>query len=361
MPPGIEWEPCAAPILAVYPTCRKMKTDGPFNSRLNGFAVSGLLGMADANGKAVLAFGRGSKNVTHLLIGEADGPIRHAIHTVPGACELEPPRLAGRRVLYPLYQTPDRGTKQGYRYGAIGGSFDEAAVVLDRMVEGIRHYSAGPDVFLDGTAFRAWTADAPTLGSLGERVNFEPGIFIGDAFFFRPNTNTDARRVRIHQPGTGVRDFLWYGDEVASAAGYFGTDGKDMVWIEAFGRAHIGDDWAVVDLVTAPYTTDPAKIAKRRLRSLETIYAAPFVVGCGHTAPSTLLSGSRALTRLSDGRFVPLEDILGDGGKAVTFTQTLAITCEEVFVELMATFPDFSVARIRLEDFGLGDVPDGGR
>jgi hypothetical protein len=361
MPPGIEWEPCAEPILAVYPSCRRMKTDGPFNDRLNGFVVGGYSGMVDASGKAVLAFGRASTNVTHLLVGEADGPIRHAIRTATGPCQLELPRLAAGRVLYPHYQTPERGTQQGYRYGAIGGTFDEAAVVLDRMAEGIRKYSAGPDVFFDGDAFRPWAPDAPILSSIGERVDFEPGIFIGDAFFFRPNTSGDTGRVRIHQPGTGLRDFLWYGDDVASSAAYFGTDGKDMVWIEAFGRAHVGDDWAVIDLVTAPYTTDPTKIAKRRLRSMETVYAAPFVVGCGHTAPSSLVSGTRAITRLSDGRFVMLEDILGDGGRAASFTHTLAITCEEIFVNLMATFPDYSIARIRLEDFGLGDVPDGGR
>ncbi|OJY28748.1 MAG: hypothetical protein BGO98_07825 [Myxococcales bacterium 68-20] len=367
MPPGIEWEPCPEHVLAVYPSCRRMKTDGAFNARLNGFRVAGRTGLVDPDGKVLLAFVRASGKVIHYLVGEADGSIRHAVHHDGAApCRLEVARLARGRALYQFYRhdEDEDGRWRGYRWGAIGGALDEPAVVLESLVDEYRRYSAGPDVFLDGNAFRAWAPNAPVLGSLGERVHsVDPGIFVGEALFFGPNTGSDTHRVRIHQPGSGVRDFLWYGDDIASAAANFGTDGKDMVWIEAFGRTHVGDSWSAIDLVTAPYTTDPGKIDKRRLRSMEMVGLSPFVVGCGHAAPSSLYGSGHTITRLGDGRFTLFEDVRGaDGGAGMAFTKTLAITCDEVFAEMIGIGGfDFSVVRIQLEDFGLGRALDGGR
>lgn len=366
MPPSIEWEPCPEHMLAAYPSCMRMKTDGAFNARLNGFDVAGSTGLVDPDGKVILAFVRGSANVTHYLVGEADGPIRHAVHYGAGACRLGAVRVARGRALYQLYRKDEGedGRLSGYRWGAIGGAFDEPAVVLESLVGDYRSYSAGPDMFLDGNAFRAWAPNAPVLSSLGESAHYsEPGIFIGDALFFRTNLGMDEHRVRIHQPGTGVRDFLWYGDDIASAAASFGTDGKDMVWIEAFGRTYVGDTWSAIDLVTAPYGTDPSKIEKRRLRSMETLDPSPFVVGCGHAAPSSLHGSGKTITRLSDGSFTPFDAVPGaDGGGGSYFTGTLAITCDEVFAEMLDIEPyGHRVVRIRLGDFGLGNAPDGGR
>ncbi len=46
----------------------------------------------------------------------------------------------------------------------------------------------------------------------------------------------------------------------------------------------------------------------------------------------------------------------------MAFTKTLAITCDEVFAELIGIGGlGFSVVRIQLEDFGLGNTADGGR
>jgi len=364
MPPAIEWEPCSEPLRAVYPSCRKMKTDGPFNARLNGFVVAGTSGMVDASGKAVLAFLRHSGNVTHHLVADADGSVRHAIHDGGGACRLDVPRLAAGKVLYPAtYDDEDR--RSPVRHGAIGGRFDEAAVVLESLVDEYRSYSAGPDAFLDGAAFRAWGPNAPVTAELGEKAHYlDPGIFIGDAFFFRSNASMvgEDNRVRLYQRSSGVRDFLWYGDDVASAAANFGTDGKDMVWVEAFGRVYVGDTWSAIDLVTAPYTTDERSIAKRRLRSLDALQPSPFFVGCGHAAQRHLIWQHPTITRLSDGWFAELELVRGDdAGWLARFTATLAITCDELFVNLDSPSNEQTIARIRLEDLPFASPPAGDR
>ena len=358
MPPGIVWEPCSAPILALYPSCRTMKTDGPFNGRLNGFVVGGTAGRVDASGKTVLAFTRRSANVTHHLVGEADGAIRLGLHDGAGSCWTGTPRLAEGRALYPV-ETRNDDRSSTSRRGAIGGAFDEAAVVLESLVADYRSYSAGPDMFLDGSAFRAWGPNAPVLSSLGENAYYaDPGIFVGDAFFFRTNDSFEHHRVRIYQAGSGVRDFLWYGDGIASAAADFGTDGKDMVWTEAFGRAYVGDDWSAVHLVTAPYTTDPSKLEKRELRSMERLEQEPYVVGCGHAVGRL----GPTITRLRDGRFATLEQLRSDdGGFVAGFTKALAITCDEVFVTVHGMGCSDNVVRIRLDDLGLGSQPDGGQ
>jgi hypothetical protein len=139
---------------------------------------------------------------------------------------------------------------------------------------------------------------------------------------------------------------LGYGD--------LGTDGKDLVWIEASGRTTDTGPFDTYTIMTAPYTTEPGSVVSRRLRTeqgpdFDVVY---FQVGCGYAARS---NGEHIrVVRLSDGQSWVLTNALTDPWG---WTEPLAVTCTELF----ATVRNSGVtrlARVRLDSLGPG--PCGG-
>lgn len=101
----------------------------------------------------------------------------------------------------------------------------------------------------------------------------------GDALFLTAG-NAYYARIKIFTPANGVRDFISFGNVISKSAADFATDGVNMAWIEASGRSTSTDPWTALTIMTAPFTTDPSTIVKRRLRSEDTGYfaTAEFIV-----------------------------------------------------------------------------------
>ncbi len=192
---------------------------------------------------------------------------------------------------------------------------------------------------------------SPALDPEGLKAGYL--VFRNGAAFW--GTSTLYRTgINVWDPIGGARPFIrWVGDKTRGA-GNFGTDGTDMVWCQGEGKAPNETQFPTRAIMTAPFTTDPAKLQPRRLRSLPThrIAGAPAKVGCGHAVLEGP-AGDLIVTRLSDGWswIVPKtpERKIHTG---------LGLTCTELFA--VGQMPDkpLTVARVRLDSLGPGFAPD---
>jgi hypothetical protein len=178
----------------------------------------------------------------------------------------------------------------------------------------------------------------------------------GDALFLTAS-NANYAKIKIFAPANGMRDFISFGNVLSNSAADFGTDGINMAWIEASGRATSTDPWTTLTIMTAPYTTDPSAIVKRRVRSEDVGYfaTAEFTVGCGYAAHEFVSPGLARgvrIVRLSDGVSWKLTDKTPWHWNGPT-----ALTCTELFVNVVKG-SDFNIARVRLDSLGPGIPPD---
>jgi hypothetical protein len=135
-----------------------------------------------------------------------------------------------------------------------------------------------------------------------------------------------------------------------------GSDGKDMVWTLGEGRKDGEYTWPVRSIITAPYTTDPAAVQSRRLRSDAGIIVGPddWSVGCGYGGRTIIGTNGVQIVRLSDGVAWHLTSPKGSG---VGWGDVIGFTCEEAFVRI-ETLSGANVVRIRLDSLGPGLPPD---
>lgn len=361
--PPIEWEPCAPSVVAAFPSCRQMKTDGPLDGQRTGFSLGAPSAMVDTQGKVWLSFARSDGPEHYFLVAEADGAVHHGLHVRgSGGCRVKRAALAPGRVLYPIERTESQETGTvTLRSGAVGGAVDEPPLVLDSVPGGYRSFVAGPNAFFDRSEIKPWQAMAQPIAKLPENAeDFYPGTFVGDTLLYTPDEYVRSR-VRVWEPATGAHDLLDYGDPVTAVATDFGTDGKDMVWVRAFGRTSTSDTWSVSDIVTAPFTTRASDIKARRLRNSDSSAGYDsFLVGCGHAVRPSVGYARVQILRLADGRQWAIEGLKGEeAGYAFLPYSALAVSCEEIFIEIVSpdTF-ESQVLRIRLDDLGPGTEPD---
>jgi hypothetical protein len=177
----------------------------------------------------------------------------------------------------------------------------------------------------------------------------------GDALFLTAS-NANYAKIKIFAPANGMRDFISFGNVLSNSAADFGTDGINMAWIEASGRATSADPWTTLSIMTAPYTTDPSSIVKRRVRSEDVGYfaTAKFTVGCGYAAHRFVagpVAGVR-IVRLADGVSWKLTDT-----PRWYWYEPTAVTCSELFVNIVGP-KAFNLARVRFDSLGPGIPPD---
>jgi hypothetical protein len=366
MPPPFEWEPCPAIVASKGWSCQKIKVTWPPPSAGTITMTPPPDGWTDTAGKAWLVVSPQAGASHFRMVAEADGPVHLAL-TYPrgGACSLTNGSLDGHRFVISAVRD-DLSASKILRWGAIGGDVDALPVVLEGWTDGqSRGYFAGPNAYfaLGEDAVRPWAPDAGALAKLSITDPGQAGdfVFVGDALFFTVGT-IPYHRIKVYTPADGLRDFVSFGNDVSQHAADFGSDGKDMVWTEAFGRATTNDPWATINIVTAPYTSDPTKIVKRRLRSeVGNVGATPFTVGCGYVIHEIYPSGGsgRRLVRLSDGQSWILRGAT-DGGASFSLQSALAITCDEIFFRAGTTLPDldYTIVRIRIDSLGPGEAAD---
>ncbi|MGC4119307.1 MAG: hypothetical protein QM765_33020 [Myxococcales bacterium] len=183
-------------------------------------------------------------------------------------------------------------------------------------------------------------------------MKLEAPVLAAGAVFWQAS-NLRHSKVQVYTPSGGVADFLAAGESSGRGVADFGTDGKDMVWIEARGgpvrpeedvdRARDDGRYEHVSILTAPFTTAPTAIRARRLReeSGSDFGTSGFVVGCGYAA--RLGAEQLRVVRLSDGRSWSLRS-----GAGWRWSSPMAMTCQELFVRVSVE-GRIRLARVRLE------------
>jgi hypothetical protein len=166
--------------------------------------------------------------------------------------------------------------------------------------------------------------------------------------------------LRAYTPAKGVYSFIAYpGDPTQGVLG-FGTDGKDMVWVHGHDRKPGDVGYPIQDIMTSPFTTDPAQIQAKRVRSHPSKWSlvVPYAVGCGYAAYAPE-PGQAFVVRLSDGWtwFLPKDGCLyPDNSKGWCAWDVVGLSCNEVF--FYQTSKPQTLARVRLDALGPGQPGD---
>jgi hypothetical protein len=205
------------------------------------------------------------------------------------------------------------------------------------------------------------------------RAPDEIGLTYGDYQFWGNDlfwsADSSHRTVIKSKTGSGgVQTLIGHGQDETRGVDGFGTDGVDMVWTEASGRPDPRKkSYSRYETWTAKYSTNPAVVASsmRRVRSEPGAYYGyrPEVVGCGYSAhkmavrPAPFATFGIRLVRLADGVSWELLPHSKDQSFAFDLENPLAISCDEIFVQVLTGSSD-GLAAIRIDSLGPGIAPD---
>jgi len=297
----------------------------------------------------------------YRLVVMGDGNVEHAVlETTPKTCTLKGGELYGGRYAYPII------VDNGAVYGALAGNWSELvpALVL-KYPAGLSHTPLPtPFGLLDGdgahglhlysyeTGLKTMDLWSPAQDNGLQQVST---AMSDDALFWR-SSNAYYSKSRVYTPSGGVKELVSFGNDATQGIFGTGTDGTDLVWHRAFNRASGTGLYPEMEIVTAPYTTTPAALTPRRLRSeTGSVSVSPFVVGCGFAANDT--GKTIRLIRLSDG--VSWLFNWGDKASSIGWTSPLALTCDHLFIGGVITgTPKRTIVKLRLDSLGPGIPPD---
>jgi hypothetical protein len=360
LPAPIRWEPCPATATPSGADCRLMAIDDvPGYKDALSWAE---MGSVKTDGSVLLgAYRRVQHDWIYTLIADADGPV-HAAYLVTdwGHCQFATPSIAGDRYTMRILEySSDNGGGIMAGDWASGPFAPRIAIHVD--AESWHRPSAGSFAIVDLTRDTfdryAWAdgAGLPSLVSSPQDKGLPQGIAVsaGGAAFWSSG-NSAYYNVKVYTPAAGVRDLLSAGMVTTRGYGDLGTDGKDLVWIEVAGRTTDTGPFDSYTIMTAPFTTEPAAVVPRRLRTEQgpELDVENFQVGCGYAARS--IGEHIRVVRLSDGQSWLLSDALTDPGG---WSELLAVTCTELFATVLSSGVT-RLARVRLDSLGPGIAPD---
>ncbi len=373
--PPITWQPCRVNDQTSTKSCREMVTDWPpqaFNSEL---ITPGTEVARRSDGRLVMSTARYQPDWTLRMVAELDGNVLVGLRErAIGPCILGDTKSDGDHYAFKVYDAEATGRPSSYGGGAIGGHLDDPHPKVlkhyhDKLARG---FAAGEPGLLELPSFTlsSWTdggviKSIPTgdvEGSLAQNWPF----FFGSTLFWAADSSA-VNKQKVYTDAAGTKDFLTFGADPTRGVADLGTDGQSLVWIEGSERPSTSAPFPKVLIATSPFTTDPAQIQRRVLRTDlrgSPFGTSPFVVGCGYAArqTTTIQDGSPhnavVIARLVDGYawFLPTD------GKAWGWLRPLAITCDEII--LMVSIwpagddrPHVSVARVRLDSLGPPTPP----
>jgi hypothetical protein len=369
LPPPIEWEPCPALPLGI--ACEAMVTD--WTEAPNPIPINPMMDR-DTDGAAVLSFTRIAVTepipYTLHLVANADGPVRTAIMklwsdeistTLPG-CALGARTVNEGKHLWDALGHQS-GAELSNHQGVIGGPIDDLhpKVIAHIADDFPYHYSWAASanwVIKGGFDVHAYPWDmtqeifVTSQATDPENLDFSQPQMKGDALFWTTSNNIISG-VNSWNPVDGMRPFIRFIGDPTRAAGNLGTDGIDLVWSYGEGKGPNDTTYPVRSVMTAPFTTDPAALVPRRLRSQPSpgIAEREWQVGCGFAAHAQLTD--MLVVRLVDGIswLFPLQ--MPD----VRLYHAIGLTCTELFA-LADVQGRTNIVRIRLDSLGPGIPPD---
>lgn len=374
MPEPITWEPC--PDLGQWPRgeCMRNTWDDGAGSSL-GYAPN-----VDTSvpGSPRIQLTRGAESGLALndrynewLIARADGEVEFAARATRVApyCMLTERSVRGRHAAWShtgpyesvvdgllLLDLEARSLRSGYpddsEFVASWAAGDGWVVRNDGRLTAIRPDGSEERVVHDGTT------DPNGLGPDGRP------IVVGEEIVYSAGNYSFAGIYGFH-PAHGTRPLITYPSDLTQGAGNIGTDGTDLVWSHGHSRLADQTVYPEVDIYTAPFTTDPRAVERRRLRKDMALgmgtYAKQFAVGCGHAGRYIAESGLDAqLVRLSDGVAWRLT------GAQLQFrwSRVLGISCDHAYVQVAydavgkGSPGQTTIVRVRLDELGEGLPPD---
>lgn len=376
LPPPLVWQDCAVKAPSVK-GCRELaitwETDDPLN--VTGGEDHAVV---EADGTVVLELRNMYIDNAHGLaaamdlVAEADGRVRQALWDPYDDARTPPFWLLGGGVTegkatWALYEYTSSSSATARR-GAFGGN-DEVRVppVIFPLDAGRGVAVPGPSYYAESVQpLHVWGWDGRDYGKLDGSDEINQPAWAGDVLYWSRELGSTAE-LRIWTKERGSTLLRGFGQDRGRAAAHLGTDGKDMVWLEGSGRDDASPDstFPTRAIYTAPFTTDPEKLAPRRLRSWlpEDIQNShPPAVGCGMAALWAPRSGNARdpygifhdilLVRLSDGVAWRIESpATYDFGAA--WTTPLALTCHELFA-----VAGLNYRRVRIDALDEGLAPD---
>lgn len=377
LPKGIEWEPCETQIGdagAPGPpgmVCRRMVTD--WEPAEDGQHTIGNVPTAvGLDGKLRMRVRRFVRKDILDLVADVDGGGVHQAILMTGKCLTIQPSLSRTHVIY--------GIIDDYKYtggagGAIGGPIDQLRPTVYRPYG----YKSGETIF---PSFRAGDGLFVEDHNLDKVLAFDGGNeiaslpnqpedygtsytgyqFSGQDLFFESDSSARVT-TKVWNATGGIRTLLGAGNDNTRSTIGLGTDGVDMVWLEASERVGSSQIYAKQETWTAKYTTDPAvaNATKRRVRATTIEYGNVYVVGCGYAAVYASMgspwgqAGFR-LIRLSDGYSWNVVDNSKEQMLSWAVREPLAVTCEDVFA-VGAKKGHYELLRIRIDSLGPGTPP----
>jgi hypothetical protein len=360
LPAPIRWEPCSPSDNPPGWACRLMVTDWP-PGQSGRHVGPGIVAFNDPSDGVQLAFSRFQGSYVYGLVGRADGPVLHAmLETRPSTCVLTTNEIASGRYAHGVHQA-------GRVRAAMAGPLSDIAprtFVRDETSDAQHDYypsAAGLlDLTLVGLALFDWDGGGPRqLRAVPQDDGLAQHsiLSVGRDIFWSAET-TRYNKIKVFTERDGTRDFLSFGADTTRGVSAFGADSADMAWVQGSERTS-GAEFPKLEMMAARYTSDPAAITGRRVRSLPAparLDAYGFVVGCGYAARPVTVNRDAAvgmdlmLVRLSDGRTWMLP---GDG--PMRWYRPLAITCSEIFAWVGRAGV---IARLRLDSIGPGAPPD---
>jgi hypothetical protein len=360
LPPPIAWEPCPKSAKPAGVKCRRVVEESYWRAEAAWVKPDG--GVLFAGQRSA----RPAVEAVYWLVADADG----VVHTAMVASEFSP-CWTHSTSLFGGHYTRQIRERWWLKEGAFASSIDDLAPrIAFTFPDGAGgSFYAGPFAVLDLTAnFElkqySWEDGSPLrpLWSPARRygVTKVSFAFAKDGVFWSAERSGN-HDIESYDPASGIRVFLTAWSNKDRGYDDLGTDGQHLVWIEANDRASDGLTFNEHAIMTAPYTTDPAKLTPRRLRSEEgdDFGSRPFIVGCGYAARAN--GRYIRLVRIADGRSWRLETDHPDADASMPWRweEPLAITCDELFAN--ATSDDGGgtrIVRARLDSLGPGLAAD---
>jgi hypothetical protein len=376
MPEPVQWEPCVGAPLDDGVECERMSMPwdtGPPNSALGDYPFVRTL----ADGTPVMAFSRLSrseqnlsKQYSELVVAEPDGPVRYAIRQSRGeaGCFLVMTDFRQGAAISSVFGDPAPFSPDSYNRDALMLAITDQAGVAPtipyfRPEAGKSSWWGGRDhvVRLSEAQLmtvhdHAMTWSEDLIPNSVPEGNNRNGVVIdqGGAVFFTVDAG-GHEGILVWDRTHGVRSFVQHVGDTSQGSANLGTDGVDLVWTHGEGRAPGEFAYPVRSVMTAKFTTDPAALQPRRLRSdpntgMGNDYHA-FAVGCGFAARSGGNGGDLAITRLVDGQgwHLPRTD-------SWRWSLPIGLTCEHVYVRSFDGRP--FISRLRLSTLGPGTPAD---
>jgi len=339
--------------------------------------LSGEIGAAatldvQADGRVVAAITRIPSNNAYRLyvMADVDGPVHSALMQVmwgltgsETGCALMNEAANEGKHLYQIYGDNFHDTLFSKHIGLLGGAYEllHAPVLVHYPNEDFLGWDCGAQYVVKESHDAVMTAYSwdmseqhvvTSAATDPDHINATLIQVFGPAIFWTTGT-MDLAGVNSWDAVNGMRPLVRWPGDPTHGAGALGTDGTDMVWLQGDKEADAGNYYPNLSFWTAPFTTDPAALVPRRLRSMamKNFQMERVQVGCGYASIDAGIYGI-AVVRLSDGQgwYVPDSD-------NQNFNRTLAVTCDEIFVRAIIG-GKINVARIRLDSLGPGVAAD---